>query len=101
MYNPHGLFLAIESLGYILLDTALLFFAVLFNGRTRLEGAIRWLFIVGFILTIVSFITLFGAEYPIVVFEEVAITINVAVLIASATLLSLYFKRIPKKYPNG
>lgn len=93
MYNPHGITIAIESLGYLIMDTALLFLAAVFDGKNRLERATRWLFIGGFILTVMSFGTLSLAGNPIVVFEVVAVTINVVVLIVAGALLSLLFKR--------
>ena len=93
IYNPHGFPIAIESLGYLLLNTALLFLAVVFGGRSRVERAIRWFFVVGFVLIMGSFGALSLAGNPIVVFEVVAVTVNVVVLIASGVLLSIFFKR--------
>jgi len=37
IYNPHGIPVAIESLGYLLLDAALLFLAPVFRGRNSLS----------------------------------------------------------------
>ena len=93
IYNPHGFPIAIESLGYLMLNTSLLFLAVVFGGKSRIERAIRLFFVVGFVLVVGSFGVLSLASYPIVVFEVVAITINVVVLIASGILLSIFFER--------
>jgi hypothetical protein len=93
MYNPHGLFVALESLGYLMMNAALLSVAAVFAGRSRLERAIRWLFVIGFVLAVGSFGALSLAGYPIVVFEVVIIATNVTVLIVSGALLSLFFKR--------
>lgn len=93
IYNPHGIPIAIESLGYLLLNTSLLFLAPVFGGRSRLERSLRWLFVAGFVLVIGAFVVLSVAGNPIVVFEVVAVTINVLILIASGALLSLHFKR--------
>ncbi len=41
-YNHHGLFVALESLGYLMMNLALLFAVAVFSGG-RLERAIRWL----------------------------------------------------------
>jgi hypothetical protein len=91
MYNPHGLFIALESLGYLMMNAALLSIAMVFTKSTRLERTIRWTFVIGFILAIMSFIALTAAGYPIVVFEVAIITIDVAVLIISGLSLRLYF----------
>ena len=50
-YNPHGLFIAGEALGYLALSLALVFAAVVFEGG-RIERAIRWLFVGGFALAV-------------------------------------------------
>ncbi|HVQ01740.1 MAG TPA: hypothetical protein VMT57_09545 [Candidatus Thermoplasmatota archaeon] len=93
MYNPHGIFIAFESLGYLIMNVAFLFLAAVFSGPSRLHRAIRWLFIISFILAVGSFSLLTLAGYPIVVFEVVIITIIVVVLIVAGVLLSILFKR--------
>ena len=95
MYNPHGLFIALECLGYLLMNTALLFASAVFAQRTKLERAIKRTFVLSFILAIGSFICLTAAGFPIVIFEIAIITINVTVLIISGALLRLYFKDTP------
>ena len=57
-YNPHGIFIALEGLGYFMMSIAFLFAAAVFAGG-RLERAIRWLFVSSFILAVVSFTVLF------------------------------------------
>ena len=44
MYNPNGVFIALEELGYLLMSLTLALLAAVFNGRNRLEHTIRWLF---------------------------------------------------------
>jgi len=39
-YNPHGVFLALEELGYLLMSLSFLFMAPVFAGRSRLESAV-------------------------------------------------------------
>jgi hypothetical protein len=53
-YNPHGLFLALEEAGYLVMSLSFLFMAPVFASRNRLESAVRWIFILAFILSIVS-----------------------------------------------
>ena len=96
MYNPHGLLVALESLGYLMMNTGLLVIAAVFDGRSRVERAIRWLFVIGFVLAVGSFSVITLAGYEMVNFEIAIITINVIVLIASGALLSLFFKRIER-----
>lgn len=94
-YNPHGIFIALEDIGYLMMSVAFLFMAPVFSWTNRLEGAIRWIFITGFVLTIISLIILsilygINREYR---FEVAAIVINWIVLIVSGILLSVVFKR--------
>ena len=46
-YNPHGIFIALEELGYLLMSLAFLFVGVVFGAASRLERVIRWLLIGG------------------------------------------------------
>ena len=94
-YNPHGLFIALEEIGYLMMSVSFLCMAPVFSGTNRLERAIRWIFIISFILTISSLIILsivygINREY---LFECVVIVIDWIVLIVSGILLSVVFKR--------
>jgi hypothetical protein len=94
-YNPHGIFIALEDIGYLLMSIAFLFMAPVFSGTNRLERSIRWTFITSFVLTIISLI-LFSILYGIhreYRFELAAITINWMALIVSGILLSVVFRR--------
>jgi hypothetical protein len=91
-YNPHGVFIALEGLGYLMMSVALLFAAAVFAGG-RLERAIRWLFIASFVLAIASYVGLSLLKYDIAAFEVTILTINWVVLIVSGALLSALFKR--------
>lgn len=94
-YNPHGIFIALEDAGYLLMSFAFLFAAPVFSGANRLERGIRRVFITGFILTMVALVII-SASYGIhreYRFEVAAITINWMVLIVSSILLSVLFKR--------
>ena len=42
-YNPHGIFIALEELGYLLMSLAFLFAGLAFAHATRLDRALRWL----------------------------------------------------------
>ncbi len=94
-YNPHGIFIALEDLGYLMMSVALLFVGVGFTERARLERVIRWLFIISSLAAIGALIGLsliYGQdlEYR---FEVVVLTINWTVLIIAGVLLSILFKR--------
>lgn len=91
-YDPHGLFVALESLGYLMMSTAFLFAAGIFSGG-RLEHAIRWLFVISFILAIGAFAGLSWLRYDIVAFEVAILLINWITLIVSGVLLSVWFRR--------
>jgi hypothetical protein len=94
-FNPHGIFIALEEVGFLMMSVAFLFFAPVFSGPSGLERAIRWIFLLSFILTILALVIIsiqygINREYR---FEIVAISINWLALIVSGILLSRVFKR--------
>jgi hypothetical protein len=94
-YNPHGLFIVLEELGYIVMSLSFLCMAPGFAGRTRLEAAVRWVFVAAFVLTIVAlagFSIAYGLDRKDR-FEVVAISINWLALIVNGILLSIVFRR--------
>ena len=92
-YNPHGLFIALESFGYFAMSVAFLFAAPVFRGG-RVERSIRGLFVLGFVLAVAAFVGLGVLGHDLVAFEVMVLTINWSVLIASGVLLSVVFRRM-------
>src|SRR5664279_970045 len=68
-YNPHGVFIALENVGYAVLGVAFLFLgAALTAGTSRLERAVRWVFIVGGVLilaALVLYATIYRADLDV------------------------------------
>jgi hypothetical protein len=98
-YNPHGIFVALEDLGYLMMSVAFLFAGTVFVSHTKIERAIRWIFILSALAAIASIIGLsliYGRnlEYR---FEVVVLSINWSVLIVIGLLLSLLFRRVWSK----
>jgi len=94
-YNPHGIFIALEELGYIAMSFSLAAIAFVLTGKTRLEISIRWIVLIGFIGTIFSFagiLITYGIEREYR-FEIVVISIDWLVLIVSSILISLFFRK--------
>jgi hypothetical protein len=91
-YNPHGIFIGLEVLGYLMMSIAFLFTAVVFVGG-RIEHALRWLFVAGFVAAVGALASLSLLGYDIVALEVTIITINWTVLIVSGVMLSILFKR--------
>ena len=94
-YNPHGIFIALEELGYLLMSLAFLFAGLAFAPGARLERAIRWLLIGGAIAVFAAYVVLrllYGQdlEYR---FEVTVISINWTLLIVAGVLLSIWFRR--------
>ncbi len=98
-YNPHGIFIALEDLGYLTMSLALLCASAVLNGRSRLERLIRWLYLLAPILTIGAFLVLsfiYGLDLDYR-FEVFAIAIDWTTLIVSGILLSVWFRRAAAK----
>jgi hypothetical protein len=94
-YNEHGLFIAMEELGYITMSIALLFLAFAFSKSTRSERVIRIILISQLFLTITTFIFYsikFGIERSYL-FEVATITINWLVIITIGILIGLHFRK--------
>lgn len=94
-YNPNGVFIALEEIGYLLMSLALLSAGWTFMRKGRIERSIRWLFTVSFSLVIVALIVvsaLRGIDRGDV-FEIIVITVVWLTLIIGATLTALVFKR--------
>lgn len=94
-YNPHGVFLALEELGYLVMSLSFLFMAPVFANKNRLESAVRWIFVIAFILVIVSLVVIsinYGLDRQDR-FEVAVLSIDWLVLIINGVLLSIVFRR--------
>jgi hypothetical protein len=94
-YNPHGVFIALEALGYLLMSVAFAFAGVVFSGRDRVERSLRWIFSAGCVLAVGGLFALALAyghrlEYR---FEVLVIMVDWLVLIVAGALLSVVFRR--------
>jgi hypothetical protein len=94
-YNSHGIFIALEELGYLMMSLSFLFIAPIFRGKDHLEFFIKWIFIIAFLLTFLSLIMI-SIQYGIDRkdrFEVIAISISWLVLIINGILLGVFFKK--------
>jgi len=94
-YNPNGIFIALEELGYLLVSLAFLCLAPVFHNGTRLEKSLRWLFLLSFAAAILSLAVvsaLLGNDRGDV-FEIIVISIVWLTLISAGFLLAALFKR--------
>jgi len=95
-YNPHGVFIALENVGYGLLNLAFLFIgAAMLRAASRLWRAAAWVFAVGGGLTL-ALLVLYSAFYRVRLdyrFEVTAIGVTWLVLIVAPVLLSIALVR--------
>jgi hypothetical protein len=94
-YNPHGIFIVIEEIGYIFMSIVFISMVPVFSGTGKMNNAIRWVYLISFILMILSFI-LISLKYGIkreYRFEVAAITIDYMALFVSGLLMSRLFRR--------
>jgi hypothetical protein len=94
-YNPHGIFIALEDLGYLMLCVAFLFSGAALSHTSRLGRAIRWTFISAALLGFACLIGMywkfgFNLEYR---FEVAIITITWITLLVSGAMLGFFFRR--------
>lgn len=94
-FNPHGLFIALEELGFLLMVISFLFVGLSITAKTRLEKWIKGIFIGCFALTMISLVIILATmgldrEYY---FEVVAYTFTWATLITNGFLMYRLFNR--------
>lgn len=92
-YNPHGVFIVLEELGYLLMSLSFVFLAPAFSGKTRLETAVQWIFIAGFVLALVA-LGMVSFNYGLERqdrFEVAIISIDWLVLFINGFLISRVF----------
>ncbi len=94
-YNPNGIFIALEEIGYLLMSLALFCVAPVFIHKTRLERTIRWLLSLSFAAVVLGLIVVStfqgmdrGDDFEIIVISLVWLT-----LIAGGALIALAFRR--------
>ncbi len=94
-YNGHGIFIAMEELGYLIMSLSFLFLSPVFNRTSALERAIRWCLPAPFILMIAAF-AYYTVRYGLdrnYRFEVAAISINWLALIILGVLMAFIYKR--------
>lgn len=93
-FNPHGIFIASEEIGFFLMTLALFAIFPAFS-RKGLSGALRIIFISGFSLAVLTF-GLISYKYGLkreYIFEIAIISIAWLELITSSILLCIFFRR--------
>jgi hypothetical protein len=93
-YNPHGVFIALEELGFLVMGLSFAFLAFAL-GSSRFERVTRWVYLVSSALMVAAFVGMswyfgFGLEYR---FEVTAISIGWLTLMISGVLLAFVFRR--------
>lgn len=93
-YNPHGVFITLENLGFLLISLSLGFFATTLR-RTRLERVVFWFFVGCATIAVVALVAMwsslgFDLEY---LYEVAVISALWLTLIVTGALLAFVFKR--------
>ena len=93
-YNPHGVFIALEELGFLVMGLSFAFLALAL-GASRLERVTRWVYLVSSALIVAAFVGMswyfgLGIEYR---FEVTAIALGWLTLMVSGVLLAFVFRR--------
>ena len=94
-YNPHGAFIALEELGYLLMSLSLACMAPALSKATRLERTIPWLFVGGLVVNFAA-LGWFSLKYGhrrAYLFEIAVISVDWLVLIAATVMTAVVFRR--------
>lgn len=94
-YNPHGLFIALEELGYLLMSASLACVAPTLSRATRLERVVRWFLVGGLVVNALAltWIAVRLGHARGYLFEIAVISVDWLVLIAAAFMLVVVFRR--------
>ncbi len=95
MYNPRGVFIGLENVGYFVMGLAFLAIAEAVPRGARLESAIRLVFLAAGVLAVgglAVFLAVFGADLD-VRYEVAAISVDYLALIIGGGLLAVLFRR--------
>lgn len=94
-YNPNGVFIALEELGYLLMSLALACIAPAFTQGSGIERALRWLFVGSFAAVFVAFVAVSAVQGIDRGdrFEIVVISIVWSTLIVTGPLVALVLRR--------
>jgi hypothetical protein len=97
-YNPHGVFIALEELGYLMMSLSFPCLAAGLPGRGGMEKAARWALRAGFLLSVAALAGITAAygvrrEYR---FEVAVIGIDMLVLLIVSTAAAIHFRRIDR-----
>jgi hypothetical protein len=101
-YNGHGIFIALEELGFILMSLVFLFLSPIFSPKNRLEKALKWVYAIPSVLVLLSLV-FYSFQYGLdrdYRFEVAAITIDWLAIIVIGILSSIYFFKETKKVKN-
>ncbi|GAP20629.1 hypothetical protein [Leptolinea tardivitalis] len=94
-YNGHGIFIALEELGYSMMSIAFLFLSPAYTMKNRLEKVLHWVLLLPFILNTFAFIyysVQFGLDRDYR-FEVATLSINWLASIISGILLGIFYRR--------
>jgi hypothetical protein len=95
-YNPHGIFIALEEIGYLLICISLVAVAPVFAGKDNLYRSLRITCIAGFLLAICALVFV-SVQHGIMreyIFEIIIISIAWFELIVFSLLLQKVFQKI-------
>lgn len=96
-YNPHGVLIVLEDLGYLLLAIAFLFVGIAVPSEIRPGKSLRWALLSASALSsviLVAFAVLFGVNMALP-FELAIITVVWIALAVTGVLSAMLFRRMP------
>jgi hypothetical protein len=93
-YKPHGVFIAREEAGYLLMRAAFPFAGLALSTDSRVVRAVRTIFLLGFAFVVTTFVALSGLYGFDVAYRFVvaAISIDWTLLIAAGALLAIAYR---------
>jgi hypothetical protein len=103
MYNPNGVFIAAEELGYLLMSLALVCLVPVFTQKNRVERTLRWLFVLGLASAVAALVgvSAFRGIDRGDVFEILVISIVWLTMIIAGPLVAVVLRRAAVQASQG
>lgn len=100
-YNPNGVFIALEELGYLPMSVALACVAPVFTQRNKVERTIRWLFVLSLVTVVCALVGVSAARGIDRgdLFEIIVISIVWSTLIVTGPLVAVVLRRAAARSP--
>jgi len=95
-YNPNGVFISLEELGFLLMSFSFFFSGLTFSGGSKLERGLRIITIAAFVISLIAYIAMFALYGTDIEdrYEIIVISVNWLLLIAFGIMTGKFISKL-------